>query len=381
MVSNQVTVGFAAALPSTLGADRDPQPGVADVAVLQRVATGRRRARPSSSTGGPGSAARVAAAGHGSWPPGRSRDVFEIAGLAPNTAYDVTVRAVNASGAGEAGRASGRTEAVPAAVNPPSQPRITGGSAGNHRVTVRWAAPLRTGGARIDRYQVHRRGANKIVGASVRSAHLWRTGQRPDVHPVRPGAQPGRVRRLVTRGAAEAAPVGLAGWLGNCYSPVRRVTGGVPPVARRSLAPRKGARGRNAYGVPASSSSWGAGRGASKALAGVGGQDLRQIRDESRGQAQDEDREPRETGPGLEQQRPPADLGEQRDEQGEQQDERQPAQGAARPAGQRGGGVGAGRGAQAGSWVGSRVCSQNPWTAASRMHWSVCRGARCEVML
>jgi hypothetical protein len=169
VVSNQVTVGFAAAPPATPSAPivtlnrasrtslffNVSPPAVGAPLVEYRWSWER------SSGGGGGS--RVVAAG-------AQPDVFEIAGLAPNTAYDVTVRAVNASGAGEAGRASGRTEAVPPSVNPPSQPRITGGSAGNHRVTVRWAAPLRTGGARIDRYQVHRRGANKIVGGSVRSA-------------------------------------------------------------------------------------------------------------------------------------------------------------------------------------------------------------------
>lgn len=163
-VSNQVTVGFAAAPPAT------PSAPVITFARGTRTSLFFNITAPA--VGAPFTEYRWSWTGGGSKTvaAGAQGDVFEIPGLRPDTAYDVSVQAVNASGAGEVGRASGRTEAVPPAANPPGQPRVTGGSAGNHTATIRWSPPVSTGGAAINQYQVHRFRADKFVGASARSA-------------------------------------------------------------------------------------------------------------------------------------------------------------------------------------------------------------------
>lgn len=103
-------------------------------------------------------------------PAGQQGGTLEINNLKPVTKYDVTVRAVNAAGAGEIGRATGRTETIPPSTDPPLQPQKVSGSAGNHTATIRWSPPNDTNGGAIDRYQVHRHKANKFLGAGARSA-------------------------------------------------------------------------------------------------------------------------------------------------------------------------------------------------------------------
>lgn len=95
---------------------------------------------------------------------------FQINGLTAGTHYDIVVRAVNAQGAGEPANASGSTESIPPAVDPPGVPRKVHGKAGNHKAVVKWKAPASSGGAPVKRYVVHRFKQNKTVGGSSRSA-------------------------------------------------------------------------------------------------------------------------------------------------------------------------------------------------------------------
>jgi hypothetical protein len=94
---------------------------------------------------------------------------FEITGLTAGTHYDVTVKAVNAAGPGEAANASGTTEVVPPSVDVPGVPSGVKGKAGNHEAKIRWKAPSTDGGSPVTRYVIHRFKRNKTVSGSARS--------------------------------------------------------------------------------------------------------------------------------------------------------------------------------------------------------------------
>jgi len=162
VASPAVHVGFAAAPPATPSAPLVTLANASTTALLFNV--------DAPAVGAPITSYRWTWTGGGRTrsavvPAGSQGATYRIGGLRPGTVYAVTAQAVNASGPGEVTRLAGRTKRVAPAVNPPGPPRVAG-SAGNHRVTIRWTTP-RAGGARIDRYQVHRYRANRFVGPRV----------------------------------------------------------------------------------------------------------------------------------------------------------------------------------------------------------------------
>jgi hypothetical protein len=133
------------------------------------------------------------------YPTGDSRitSPFTLTGLAENTAYAITLTAINSAGASPSAQTTAQTlsstPAPPAPPTPPAPPAppppVPGGTppppppalpvartpsapysvrayAGTHKATITWHAPSSRGGAQINRYQVHRFGKNLFTPAS-----------------------------------------------------------------------------------------------------------------------------------------------------------------------------------------------------------------------
>jgi len=103
-------------------------------------------------------------------------DPFVMTNLCAGCTYSMWVEAVTANGSGDRARVSVTTTAAgtpprPPAVRRPSPPRALYGRGGNRKAVLRWTAPARTYGARVNWYCVHQYGrrADRCVSGSRRS--------------------------------------------------------------------------------------------------------------------------------------------------------------------------------------------------------------------
>ncbi|QCC76322.1 fibronectin type III domain-containing protein [Nocardioides daphniae] len=104
-----------------------------------------------------------------------------FAGLAPETSYTLSVRAVNAAGAGQWASVTATTQAPPPVA--PSAPRNLAGSHNQQdgRLEVTWSEPADSGTQPVTGYAVYLNGVHLgQLGATARGAYLTRDGGYPD---------------------------------------------------------------------------------------------------------------------------------------------------------------------------------------------------------
>jgi hypothetical protein len=105
---------------------------------------------------------------------------FVMTNLCAGCTYSMWVEAVTSNGSGDRARISVTTTGAgtpprPPAVQKPTPPRGLVGRGGNRKALLLWSAPLRTYGARVDRYCVHQYGRSSdrcTTGARA----LWAYG-------------------------------------------------------------------------------------------------------------------------------------------------------------------------------------------------------------